>query len=69
MERMTSDPCRAAAYHTALATNGIATVAGHLAKLRELTADPERDATYRQLLTDLGQISATIRALETERAA
>ena len=60
MVRMTRQE-RATALHAATATNAIATVAGHLAKLREV--DPAHDATYRQMLTALGEMSGTIRSL------
>lgn len=57
-----------AAHHTQAATNGIAIVSGHLARLRDLTDDPEHDATYRQMLADLGEISMTIRSRAAKQA-
>ena len=72
MDRM-SDGTRAAhiAHHAQQATNGIATVAGNVARLRDLNADPETDAAYRRMLTELGEMSATIRRMhiETQEAA
>ena len=66
MSTTTTDTTRAVAYHTAAATNGLATVAGHLAKLRELTADPVTDDTLRDALARLGALSGTVRRLGGE---
>ena len=60
----TTDTAAQAAYHAQAATNGIATVAGHLARLRELA--PAHDAALRALLADLGAISGAVRALGEE---
>lgn len=58
-----------AAYHAQQAANGIAIVAGNIARLRDLTSDPDHDATYRQMLADLGEISGTIRKMHSVASA
>ena len=67
MDRMTpADRAAHIAHHTQQVTNHVAIIAGNIARLRDLTDDAETDAAYRQMLTQLGEMSTTIRRMNTD---